>query len=258
MNPMNGLGNDRRKALLKRLEFRGIRRLSAHHYRRHVRNLYDGPAGAVLALSSFVSLHEPLVGHLLRSKRFDVSRFQHILDVGSGAGQLLGHLLKRVAPDTSLTGFDLSQRMLRRARTRLRSPRPKLIAGDLTHLPFASQSFDCITCGYVLEHLPDPLPGLKELGRVLKPGGSVLVLATEDTVSGTMTSHAWKCRTYNRRELESACLTAGLPWKEQLWFTAAHRFFKLGGILVEAQKPAAQRSNLIDWSSSTTIDAQGA
>lgn len=257
MNRTSGPGSGQRKPLLKRLEFRGIRRLSAHRYRRHVRNLYDGPAGAVLALSSFVSLHEPLVGHLLRTKRFDVSQFGHILDVGSGAGQILGHLLKEVAPHARLTGFDLSQRMLCRARTRLRSARPKLVAGDVTRLPFASQSFDCITCGYVLEHLPDPLPGLEELGRVLKPGGSVLVLATEDTVSGTMTSHAWKCRTYNRQELEHACRMAGLPWKEQLWFTAAHRFFKLGGILVEARKPNAQRSGQVDWAT-TAVDAQGA
>jgi len=211
-----------------------------------------------LALSSFVSLHEPLVGHLLKSKRFDVSRFRHILDVGSGAGQILGHLLKRVAPDASLTGFDLSQRMLCRARTRLRSSRPKLIAGDLTRLPFANESFDCITCGYVLEHLADPLPGLQELGRVLKPGGSVLVLATEDTVSGTMTSHAWKCRTYNRRELEHACRTAGLPWKEQLWFTAAHRFFRLGGILVEARKPDWQPTTAGNWMATPTIETQEA
>jgi len=258
MNRTSNAGGEQRKPLLKRLEFRGIRRLSPHHYRRHVRNLYDGPAGAVLALSSFVSLHEPLVGHLLRTKRFDVSRFGNILDVGSGAGQILGHLLKEVAPHAQLTGFDLSLRMLCRARSGLRSSRPKLVAGDLTRLPFASQSFDCITCGYVLEHLADPLPGLEELGRVLKPGGSVLVLTTEDTVSGTMTSHAWKCRTYNRQELEQACRLAGLPWKEQLWFTAAHRFFKLGGILVEARKPDGHRSSQADWTAAAAIDAQGA
>ena len=51
-------------------------------------------------------------------------------------------------------------------------------------------------------------------------------------------SRTWKCRTYNRKELQRACDEVGLPWKAQLWFTPIHRFFKMGGILVEATKPA--------------------
>ncbi len=45
--------------------------------------------------------------------------------------------------------------MLRRARNRLKSSRPRFVVADLTRLPFADASFDCVTCGYVLEHLPD-------------------------------------------------------------------------------------------------------
>ena len=199
--------------------------------------MYDGPAGAMLALCSYVSLHEPLVGQLIRSHRFDVTRFRTILDVGSGAGQILGHLIKRVSPETRLVAFDLSHEMLRRARTRTGSGETNFISGDLHHLPFANNSFDGITCGWVLEHLPDPRPGLRELERVLCPGGSMLLLATEDTLSGAFCSRTWKCRTYNRSELEQACHEVGLPWKEELWFTKVHKFFRLGGILVEATKP---------------------
>jgi ubiquinone/menaquinone biosynthesis C-methylase UbiE len=107
----------------------------------------------------------------------------------------------------------------------------------MTRLPFADASFDCVTCGWVIEHLADPTPGLRELGRVLKPGGSLLLLATEDTYSGAIVSRTWKCRTYNRQELRDACTASGLPWHEQLWLTRVHKFFRMGGILVEAQKP---------------------
>jgi ubiquinone/menaquinone biosynthesis C-methylase UbiE len=218
-------------------EFQGIRRLSLQQYRSRVKHMYDGPAGAMLVLGSVMSLHEPLIGRILRKKSFDVSRFRNVLDVGSGAGQILGHLLKLGHPDAQLTAFDLSHQMLRRARTRLRSPRPNFIAGDMTQLPFADNSFDCVTCGWVIEHLPDPRPGLREIARVLQPGGSLLLLATEDTFSGSVVSHTWKCRTYSRHELRAACEESGLPWHTQLWFTPIHRVLKMGGILVEAKKP---------------------
>ena len=229
---------DRSKEAFRRLvEFQGIRRLSLPQYRERVREHYDGPAGAVLALGSFISLHEPLVGHMLRVRKFDVTERRSILDVGSGAGQILGHLLRVARPDAGIVAYDLSQQMLRRARNRVKSRRPRYIAGDLMYLPFADDTFDCVTCGWVIEHLPDPTPGLAEIGRVLAPGGSALILATEDTFSGAVVSRTWKCRTYNRRELQQACELAGIPWKEELWFTKVHRFFKLGGILVEATKP---------------------
>jgi ubiquinone/menaquinone biosynthesis C-methylase UbiE len=226
-----------KKALRKLVEFKGIRRLSLQQYQHSVRQLYDGPAGAVLALASLVSLHEPLVGKMFRTRQFDVTRCQRILDVGAGAGQILGHLVRESELDAELVGYDLSHQMLCRARTRLNSPRPSYVAGDMTHLPFADNTFDCITCGWVIEYLPDPRPGLREFARVLRPNGRLLMLATEDTLPGFVVSHTWKCRTFNRDELSSACEDVGLHWQKQMWLTPVHRFFRIGGILVEAQKP---------------------
>ena len=105
---------------------------------------------------------------------------------------------------------------------------------DLTRLPFADSTFDCVTCGWVLEHLPDPAPGLRELARVLQPAGKLLLFTTEDTVLGSLVSRIWDCRTYNRIELRDVCEDAGLPWNRQLWFTPVHRALRMGGILVEA------------------------
>ncbi|MEX0726031.1 MAG: class I SAM-dependent methyltransferase [Planctomycetaceae bacterium] len=220
------------------MEFKGIRRLSLQQYRHRVRSLYDGPAGAMLAFGSFVSLHEPLIGHILKSRKFDISRFHRILDVGSGAGQILGHILKMTNSDVDIVACDLSWKMLMRAGERLKSSRPSFITADMTKLPFADESFDCVTCGWVIEHLPDPVPGLAEVYRVLQPGGSALILTTEDTIPGMMCSQTWKCRTYNRQELREACEQVGFHWKKPLWFSPVHRFLKIGGIMVEAVKPA--------------------
>src|SRR5580693_6256235 len=88
-----------RKALRRLVEFKGMRRTSFQEYRDDIRELYDGPRGAVLAVGSLVSLHEPLIGRVLRARKFDVTGRRRILDVGSGAGQILGHLLKQTHPD---------------------------------------------------------------------------------------------------------------------------------------------------------------
>lgn len=220
-------------------EFRGIQRQPLNHYQSSVRRLYDGPRGAVLKYSSLLSLHEPLMGQLFRSGRFDATRFRTILDVGSGAGQIIRHLLRRTTSDTRIVGFDLSAEMLRRARGRLKSDRPVFVAANMVNMPFRDESFDCITCGYVLEHLPDPEPGLAEFARVLKPGGTILLLATEDSLSGLLTSRTWKCRTFSRHELRDVCRTVGLVWAQEHWFTRVHEVLRLGGILVELHKAPA-------------------
>ena len=177
-----------KKRLLKLLENDLIQRVSYEQYREKVRDVYGGPQGALLATASLLSLHVHLGDRLLRERRFDVQGAKSILDVGSGAGQIAKHLLKYADHDASITCCDLSPEMLCRARTRLKSSLPPHVAADVSRLPFADGAFDCVTCGYVLEHLPDARPGLAELARVMQRGGRMLLLTTEDNFSGAWTS----------------------------------------------------------------------
>ena len=230
-------GRPRRKKGLHRLiEDRLYQKVSYQEYREKVRDVYDGPKGAILATCSLLSLHIPLGDRLLRERKFDLRGARHILDVGSGAGQIAKHLLKYADRGAEITCFDLSCEMLRRARHRLRSGRPRFVVADLSMLPFADNSFDCVTCGYVLEHLPDPRVGLAELARVMMPGAKMLLLTTEDNFSGAWTSRIWRCRTYNRQELARVCAELGLKWRKELWYTRMHRVLRAGGICVEIVK----------------------
>mgnify|MGYP000321372466 FL=1 len=233
----NGDAPTRREKSLRRLiEDRLYQKVSYHEYREKVRHVYDGPKGAILATCSVLSLHVPLGDRLLRERKFDLRGARDILDVGSGAGQIARHLLKYADPEANITCFDLSTEMLRRARLRLKSDRPRYVAADLSMLPFADESFDCVTCGYVLEHLPDPRVGLSELARVMKPGAKMLLLTTEDNLSGAWTSRIWCCRTYNRQELARVCQALGLRWRNELWYTRMHQVLRAGGICVEIVK----------------------
>ncbi|HEX5445189.1 MAG TPA: class I SAM-dependent methyltransferase [Pirellulales bacterium] len=225
-----------KRRILKLVENDLINRVSYDEYRDRVRDVYGGPQGALLATASFLSLHIQLGDRLLRERRFDLRGARAILDVGSGAGQIAKHLLKYADHDARITCCDLSPEMLRRARNRLKNPLPSHVAADLSRLPFADESFDCITCGYVLEHLPDARLGLAELSRVMRPGGRMLLLTTEDNFSGAWTSRFWCCRTYNRQELRRTSEELGMVWKQELWFTRMHKLLKAGGICVEIEK----------------------
>ena len=227
---------ERQNVLNRILEHRLIKEVSYEQYRDKVRGVYDGPQGAILATCSMLSLHTTLGDRMFRERHFDLSNAHNILDVGSGAGQIVKHVLKYADTRADVTCFDLSHEMLRRARNRLKDDRPRFVVADLASLPFDDNTFDTVTCGYVLEHLPDPRDGLAELARVMIPGAQMLLLTTEDNFSGAWTSRLWCCRTYNRDELRRTCTELGLRWDKELWFTKMHKVFRAGGICVRLVK----------------------
>lgn len=229
----------RRNVVNRLLEDRLISRVSYEEYREKVRDVYDGPQGAILAACSLLSLHTVLGNRLMRERKFDLRGARKILDVGSGAGQIAKHLLKYADAEARLTCFDLSHEMLRRARSRLKSRRPRFVVADITRLPFPDAAFDCVTCGYVLEHVPDARMALSEISRVMMPGARMLLLTTEDNFSGAWTSRLWCCRTYNRHELKQTCEAVGLRWEKELWYTRMHKVLRAGGICAQLVKEGA-------------------
>jgi SAM-dependent methyltransferase len=205
-------------------------------YHRRIRAQYDGLPGALTGLTGLLNGHEALAGRLFRTDAFDVRGCKRILDAACGNGRYSKFLMRRADPDAVLTAFDLSAGMLRRARQRLKGDRVSHVVADLTRLPYADNSFDAIVCGWVLEHLPDPRPGLRELARVLAPGGKMLLMCTENTFLGWVCGRLWNCRTYSRSELRRAAGESGLAWRRELWFTDMHQALKMGGIVVELHR----------------------
>jgi ubiquinone/menaquinone biosynthesis C-methylase UbiE len=220
----------------KALESKKHRRHNFTTYRSFIQNHYDGLAGELTGLSGVLSGHAVLAGQVFKPRAFDLRGAKRILDAGCGNGRYSRYILRRADHDARIVAFDLSQSMLKRARRHLHSPRVQQVAADLTRLPFPDAYFDAAVCGWVLEHLPDPAPGLRELARVIAPGGKLLLMTTEDTLTGSLCSGMWHCRTYNRSELARVCASCGLPWVRPLYFTNLHRLFRLGGIIVELQR----------------------
>lgn len=95
-----------------------------------------------------------------------------VLDFGCGTGEIARAL---AAAGYALTGCDLSPAMIEAARARAGGPSYVLLDTDrLPALPFADSQFDAVVSSSVFEYLPDPAGQLRELRRVLRPGGWLL------------------------------------------------------------------------------------
>ena len=104
---------------------------------------------------------------------------ERILDVATGTGMVARDLVHRYGVE--VVGLDQSPQMLAAARARLaRSPelsaRVTLLEGQAEQLPFADGAFDHLTFTYLLRYVDDPAATLRELARVVKPGGRIATL----------------------------------------------------------------------------------
>ena len=101
-----------------------------------------------------------------------------VLEVGSGPGQLAVRLA-REAPGMTLTGVDVSDAMVERAARRAAeaglSERVRFEVGDVGTLPLSDQDFDGVVSTLSLHHWADPVRGLAEIHRILRPGGEARI-----------------------------------------------------------------------------------
>ncbi|WP_175639707.1 demethylmenaquinone methyltransferase [Metabacillus schmidteae] len=114
-------------------------------------------------------------------KRMNVKKGHSALDVCCGTADWSIALADAVGPKGSVTGLDFSQNMLKVGQQKVEQlglQNVRLIHGNAMQLPFEDDSFDFVTIGFGLRNVPDYMQVLKEMNRVLKPGGKAVCLET--------------------------------------------------------------------------------
>ena len=105
---------------------------------------------------------------------------QRALDVAGGTGDLALGMLRQVGKDGRVVLSDINPKMLEIGRDRLLDlglvGNLQCLAADAERLPFADNSFDCVTIGFGLRNVTDKAAALKSMHRVLKSGGQLLIL----------------------------------------------------------------------------------
>jgi demethylmenaquinone methyltransferase/2-methoxy-6-polyprenyl-1,4-benzoquinol methylase len=104
---------------------------------------------------------------------------QDVLDLATGSGDVAFALSRALPPETSITGLDFCQPMLDEAELKKAQSSCQKIAfrqGDILALPLANESYDAVTISFGLRNLADRSKGLREMHRVLRPGGRVFIL----------------------------------------------------------------------------------
>jgi len=100
----------------------------------------------------------------------------HVLDLCCGTGDMAFALRRRCNKDAHCFGADFSHAMLQRARAKPRGNSVGWIEADALTLPFPNQSFDLVTSAFGFRNLVDYDAGLREIFRVLRPGGEAGIL----------------------------------------------------------------------------------
>jgi demethylmenaquinone methyltransferase/2-methoxy-6-polyprenyl-1,4-benzoquinol methylase len=147
---------------------------------RRVRGVFDSVAGSYDLMNDLMS-----AGAHRLWKRFTLSLTnlrpgQAALDVAGGTGDIAAGLARQVGPRGRLVLTDINAAMLRRGRDRMIDAglvgNIDYVQANAERLPFADNTFDCITIGFGLRNVTDKAAALLSMRRALKPGGQLLVL----------------------------------------------------------------------------------
>ena len=147
--------------------------------KRHALSLFAGLGRSYDRMGALLSFGQEAHWRRALVTRVRARPGERVLDVATGTGLVATELVQ--AHGCSVVGLDQSEEMLAAARAKLATQpalgaKIELVRGEAERLPFADAAFDALTFTYLLRYVDDPLLTLRELARVVRPGGTIVSL----------------------------------------------------------------------------------
>ena len=144
-----------------------------------VKDIFSTVTGRYDFLNHFLSLRRDIAWRRFAVRKMSFGRTRRFLDVATGTADLaIGAALRH--PRITAEGIDFSTEMLAAGRLKVErkglSDRICLMRADALALPFADGSFDVAAVAFGIRNIPDKVGALREMARVVVPGGQVMVL----------------------------------------------------------------------------------
>ncbi len=144
-----------------------------------VHNVFETISNNYDKMNSVISFKQHIRWRSDTMKRMNVRENAKALDVCCGTADWTIALAQAVGPNGKVVGIDFSENMLKVGEDKVRHFKQiELVHGNAMDLPFPNDTFDYVTIGFGLRNVPDIDQVLRELHRVVKPGGMVVCLET--------------------------------------------------------------------------------
>lgn len=140
-----------------------------------IREMFDSIAHRYDLLNRLLSAGRDVSWRRFAVRRLLSNRSGLYLDVATGTADVALEIIQQ-APSCQVVGLDFAERMLELAKPKIAGQPIELIRGDALAMPFPDSTFHGSIVAYGVRNFPDRLQGLKEMARVVKPGGRVVVL----------------------------------------------------------------------------------
>ncbi len=165
---------------------------------RRVRGVFDSVAPRYDLMNDVLSLGLHRAWKAYTVAVAAVQPGMQVLDIAGGTGDLARAFAHRVGPTGRVVLTDINEAMLRTGRDRLLDEGLVLptAACDAEHLPFANDCFDLVSVAFGLRNMTDKDKALKEMARVLRPGGRLLVLEFSTPAAPLKKPYDWYSFTF--------------------------------------------------------------
>ncbi|MBU3654106.1 MAG: bifunctional demethylmenaquinone methyltransferase/2-methoxy-6-polyprenyl-1,4-benzoquinol methylase UbiE [Limnohabitans sp.] len=171
----------------------GFQTVDEREKARRVRGVFDSVASRYDVMNDLMSMGMHRVWKHYTVTVADVRPGHQVLDIAGGTGDLALAFAKRVGPTGQVVHTDINEAMLRTGRDRLLDLGVVLptVVCDAEHLPFPDQHFDRVSVAFGLRNMTHKDRALREMCRVLKPGGKLLVLEFSKVAQPLEKAYDW-------------------------------------------------------------------